>query len=246
VKALAQENGFNTSQRNFASKRHARPEVQRLIELANSVSPEIDLPSPKGRVREVVNLLRSKAFSRFREMTGPIEADTFLIKLIGPKAPQMFSKVMKNYMSLRDGRAWLRQCTQIGRLSPMARMRYLMPAVSAHTNERGELEFDVDPLVKILQGVEASRIRICPICKLLFWASRRDQPCCVIQCAKILRTRLWRESFEIKYRSQRREKKDARRTLAEQREREQLAEARAPESKHNARSARLPALQRNR
>jgi hypothetical protein len=82
-------------------------------------------------------------------------------------------------------------------------MRYLMPPVSAQTNERGELEFNIDPLFKALNGVEAARIRCCPICGFIFWASRKDKPCCTVHCAKIHRTRRWRSKYLDQYKLQR-------------------------------------------
>lgn len=222
-------------------KRHASDEVHSLIELANSVAPSVELPSPMGQVERIVELLKTEPFRYFRELTGPIEPDTFLSKLLGPDAPKTYNKVMGNYILLRDGRAWLKQTALIGQLK--VKMRYLMPNVSAYPNERGELEFNVDPLINVLQRVEASRIRICPICGFIFWAARQDKPCCSIRCAKIRRTRLWRESYENKYKDQRSEKNKALRILKTHREREKLSQLKAPPAKHSLHDVRLPIFQ---
>ena len=47
-------------------------------------------------------------------------------------------------------------------------------------------------LFQVLEGVEAERIRQCPVCEKLFWAGRLDQPACGARCANILRGRLHR------------------------------------------------------
>lgn len=187
-----------------AKKRHAESAALRqLIDLANSVPLDIDLPAPQGRVQEVLEMLGSERFSEFRRLTGPITPDTFLSKFIGPGAPVTYNRVLGNYIRLRDGRNWLRQAALIGEQSRTIKIRYLMPMLTAQTNDRGELEFNVDPLVEALKGVEASKIRICPICKAIFWASRKDKPCCSNRCGKIRRTRRWREKYPNRYKLRR-------------------------------------------
>lgn len=47
-------------------------------------------------------------------------------------------------------------------------------------------------LFEVLIGMEADRIRICPICDLLFWADRKDQSSCSKKCANVLRVQRWR------------------------------------------------------
>ena len=55
------------------------------------------------------------------------------------------------------------------------------------------------PLIKAIEDVEADRIRECPICQNVFWAGRKDQLCCAPRCARILRTRRWRERYPERY-----------------------------------------------
>ena len=146
-------------------------------------------------------MLKSERFRDFRRLTGPIEPDTFLSKFIGPGAPETYNRVMGNYIRLCDGRNWLKQAALIGELP--IKMRYLMPMPTAQTNDRGELEFNVDPLIEALKGVQVSKIRNCPICSAFFWASRKDKPCCSNRCAKIRRTRRWREKYPDRYKLRR-------------------------------------------
>ena len=188
----------------YVQKRHALSEALRqLIDLANSVPPEVDLPAPHGRVQEVVEMLGSERFSEFRRLTGPITPDTFLSKFIGPDAPETYNRVLGNYIRLRDGRNWLRQAALIGEQSRAVKIRYLMPMPTVQTNDRGELEFNVDPLIEALKGAEACRIRICPICGAIYWAARKDQPCCGKRCGKIRRTRRWRGKYPNRYKLRR-------------------------------------------
>jgi endogenous inhibitor of DNA gyrase (YacG/DUF329 family) len=217
------------------NKRHASQDLQSLIELANSVEPELDLPEPRGRVEEIVELLKTEAFARFRELKGPIEPDTILAKLGFPEGATTYRRAIGKYIELRDGRAWLREAARIAQLP---RMHYLMPHVSAYTNEHGELTFDVAPLVKTLAGVDVSRIRVCPICQLIYWAARNDKPCCSDRCASVRTTRRWRESYKIKYRDQRSERNAARRDRKEELERQRLKQLTA--ATHSHRSVRLP------
>jgi hypothetical protein len=72
-----------------------------------------------------------------------------------------------------------------------------VPAFSGalHVNEEGRFVTTLDPLFIELEGVEASRVRECAVCRHIFWAGRLDQKCCTTQCAKTLRTRRWRERY---------------------------------------------------
>jgi hypothetical protein len=64
-----------------------------------------------------------------------------------------------------------------------------------HVNDNGKFVTTIDPLFIELEGVEATRIRECAICRHVFWAGRLDQKCCTTRCAKMLRTRRWRERY---------------------------------------------------
>jgi hypothetical protein len=242
------QNMSNMSKSKIASKRHAPPGLQGLIELANSVPPELDLPFldlpfPEGRTEEILALLRTDACSRFRDLTGPVEPDTFLTKFIGPEARKTYQKVMGNYLRLRDARNWLRKLAQSG--TSTMNVRFVMPHASVRVNERGQAEFNIDHLVKVLDGVEVSKIRVCPICGVIFWAPRKDAPCCSIRCGKVQRTRRYRAKYLEQYKLQRvtraQVSSDAERKAQlakEVREREELMSLKAPDSKRRA--ARIP------
>jgi hypothetical protein len=72
-------------------------------------------------------------------------------------------------------------------------------------NSKGQLFEAPSLLLKALTdgGVEAKRIRLCQICRCLFWAGRTDKPCCGPKCSGILRQRKYRRNYLEKYKPQR-------------------------------------------
>src|SRR5262249_14175338 len=78
----------------------------------------------------------------------------------------------------------------------------LFPQKLTLDNE-GRVTFELTKLGKCILGVEMHRIRQCPICDKIYWAERKDQPCCSKSCAGALRTRRWRENYLEIYKGQR-------------------------------------------
>ncbi len=62
-------------------------------------------------------------------------------------------------------------------------------------DDEGEFEINIDPLFIELRGVAASRIGVCQVCEHVFWAERKDQPCCSKACAHVLRNRRYRKRY---------------------------------------------------
>ena len=65
--------------------------------------------------------------------------------------------------------------------------------VTLFINEQGELAIKPRELLDALLGAQAERIRQCPICNNIFWASRIDQKACSKRCSNIKRVRRSRE-----------------------------------------------------
>jgi hypothetical protein len=82
--------------------------------------------------------------------------------------------------------------------------------IGLRINAKGGIEFELSPVYKALQGVEAGRIRECKNfnCRRIFWAGRLDQSCCNKKCANIRRVRKWRENYLEVYKQNRLEKED--------------------------------------
>jgi len=68
-----------------------------------------------------------------------------------------------------------------------------------YITREGKLAFTDPALFVHLKGVEATRIRECPICRNFFWAGRADKRGCSDKCSKVLRSREWRERYPEKY-----------------------------------------------
>lgn len=72
-----------------------------------------------------------------------------------------------------------------------------LPAFGSTTftvDERGTIHVGRDLLSEALDGTEATRIRACEVCRLIFWAGRSDQICCSPKCANVYRVRRSREN----------------------------------------------------
>jgi hypothetical protein len=198
------------------------------MRLVNSVSPQIELRSAVGREREILTLLRSSAFRRYRKLTGQIRPDTILrIFNDSRKFPETFNVTLARYNLLRDSRDWLRAIAKRFRdpsakraklfsLPPVQRLR-----VTARTDERAILHFAPHPLLKALEGTDATRIRRCPICGKIYWAERIDSGACKKTCKGTRRTRKWRIRYQERYKPRRIAKK-------EQTESEHSSKHRAP------------------
>ena len=77
------------------------------------------------------------------------------------------------------------------------------PSIELHLTDGCQFEFKLHYIFQALQGVQAYRIRECPICKRIFWAGRIDQAACSKQCNQTRRARIWRKNYQEKYKAQR-------------------------------------------
>lgn len=66
-----------------------------------------------------------------------------------------------------------------------------------HLDKDGRLRRSPNPFAEALEGIEVSRIRVCLICRKLFWASRNDKRCCSEEHSRIIRQRQVRENQRI-------------------------------------------------
>lgn len=196
-------------------KRYAPPDVQRLIDLANSIPPDCELPSPEN-MEQFLRVLRRRKFSRFRQLTGPVKKDDYgyLPTIFRKNHRKTFNTVLDNFYLFRETLNWLNHIESLQTSPGGIRM---MPATSnssvpsAYLDHRGQVRFEIGPIIRALDGVEAARIRRCPICGLFFWASRKDKPGCGPRCANTLRARRWRHEYKGRYkvsRIRRAEQKD--------------------------------------
>jgi predicted RNA-binding Zn ribbon-like protein len=92
-----------------------------------------------------------------------------------------------------------------------AAIYYQSDAARSHfyTDKDGKIRFTPPSIVQLLEGIEAARIRECPVCYKIFWAGRRDMGCCSTQCSHTQRQRKYRERYLEKYKQQRYDKAEA-------------------------------------
>jgi hypothetical protein len=65
-------------------------------------------------------------------------------------------------------------------------------------SDHGVLRVEMSPFLKMLDGIDIDRLRLCPICQKLFWAGRRDKAACSGLCAGNLRIRKLRQNREYR------------------------------------------------
>lgn len=63
----------------------------------------------------------------------------------------------------------------------------------------GKITFQTTDIIRLLEGLESSRLRLCKVCNNIFWAFRRDAQGCSVQCNQTYRTRKWREKNERRF-----------------------------------------------
>lgn len=59
----------------------------------------------------------------------------------------------------------------------------------AYLDQEGKIRRQPNRFAEIIEGVEASRIRACLVCRKLFWAQRSDKWCCSKEHSSIIRQR---------------------------------------------------------
>jgi hypothetical protein len=187
-------------------------QLGKLIDLANIVPPECELPDSFIPMEDVplpgFGLGRAdQYFINLIETKFPKEQFPAFRQYLGPLYGERISSAHSKYQQLRAARQTLRAIIVAGKDNfryKEIRLKNIHDAlVELPIDEQGRIQVSPSPIVKALEGVEAFRIRLCPVCGKIFWAGRLDQPCCTPVCAHVLRTRRWRENYQEKYKQQR-------------------------------------------
>jgi hypothetical protein len=182
--------------------------LDQLIQLVNSIPPAQELPYwtdiwidyLKRRGNEVSMNDIPEVYTEFvKQLPERVQ------NLIGPIRLETDFTAGQTYSFIRDGREILRQIARINNAKGEVSLeRYShLSFVRLKINDQGKLTFILPELVDILEGVEASRIKICRICENIYWAGRIDQPTCSKKCGQTLRVRRWRGNYLEKYKPQR-------------------------------------------
>ena len=224
-----------------ASRLRATPQaLQHFIELVNFVPPEQEwpeLPDFFDVWGEVASGRSGKGLAQWERMINDLP--THLRERIGPVRLDTAMAVHDVYSLLREARKTLRYIAHMDKSAGSVHRKF--PAsdfLRLTIDQGGRIHIVHSPLIRALEGVEAARVRECPICDRIFWAGRIDQPCCTSRCAGCLRTRRGRSDYQKNYRHRRAKKRRGQRLAKEQREREELKSLKA-EVRHR-RAPRLP------
>lgn len=184
-----------------------------LIRIVNFIPPEFKLPGideviPEGTFstdtsfQEIVKTL-VEAWRRFLQLHFPSEQFAQLYRYLGPIQPHRLEAITNRYALLASAQTLLLAVANAhGRKIDVS--SEAMGSISILTiDASGNLRLEPGLLLKIIEGVEAKRIRQCSECKRIFWAGRIDKLACNTKCLQRRRVRLWRERYLEKYKGQR-------------------------------------------
>ena len=204
-----------------------------LLELANSIPPDWEFPnvydlvwrSLQERGRHPSNEKLVALFEPFPMQTCPV-----FRRHVGRVVDSRITELMLRSDDCRSSRACLRAIASAAEsrqknvstvlpvweflLSPIP--SWVTTADKWLIDETGHVRIQTGTLAQALVGVEASRIRICPYCGILYWAGRSDQPACSRKHAHALRARAWRKRYEGKYKHQRYQRSESKNTKPKQ------------------------------
>ncbi len=140
-----------------------------------------------------------------------------LQNLIGPVNDQTLSNVSERLNNLSQTVDLIRGIAGRNREGHNPSLPYFISTnLILKTDQHGRIHYSLTPLLEALNGIEAARIRECPICRKIFWAGRIDRPCCSSKCAGTLRGRRWRERYGERYKQQRIQKENEKEALEHQ------------------------------
>jgi hypothetical protein len=166
--------------------------------MANLVPPGISLEGWGGGPTLLLEFVRLSALEQkewvHREFPGQ-ECRALRRHLLSPRTAGTLMKRISRLMAITQTvRAIVRMKKTRGANVPLA-----SPTEVTRLDERGCIEFRDGELKQALDGVEAARIRECPVCMRVFWAKRKDKQACSERCVNARRVREWRKNYRAKY-----------------------------------------------
>lgn len=189
--------------------------LSHFIELANSYLPDLDdrgRPSAYSKVSERRIVRRyQKTMERFRHsprllLTLPLFPGTRHPGVTTASSIWEMHEVIRGSLRkvARAAAELPKEGTRIQLHDPV------MPWTQIRLSGSGRIELsDPDPLTKIwtdllqsLNGCDAKRIRICPICDKLYWAARITRSACSKECNNTRRQRKLRHNLSLRKRAE--------------------------------------------
>jgi hypothetical protein len=129
-----------------------------------------------------------------------------LQEFIGPVTQDTIDEAFQRLYFLSQTIELVRHIAESNSATDRSPLLYAVPFdMILKTDSKGYITYSLSPspLLEALEGIEAFRIRECPVCNKIYWAGRKNKPGCSPQCGGIIRTRKWRERWEEKYKQQR-------------------------------------------
>jgi hypothetical protein len=184
-----------------------------LIRIVNFIPPEIELPDINELLSDgafsaddsdqSVGKTLAEAWRRFLRRHFPSEQFAQLYHYLGPIHAHRLAEICDRYVLIADAQNLLTAIANAqGRkidVPPQAMEGISVLAI----DDSGNVRLEPGRLLRIVNGVEAKRIRQCSECKRIFWAGRIDKPACSKKCLQRRRARRWRERYPEAYKVQR-------------------------------------------
>jgi hypothetical protein len=233
----------NLSPKIWRDKRHAPARLQQLIKLANSFKAGYRASSEKEPTQKS-NPTRGGHLAALWDLPPWLDPDIRKAPLFGSR--KVHAALMLAFEVPRVAATWLRKIARMGSLCRRYKTRpgeippIGLSTVRAQVDQQGKLHLSVGPMIAALEGVDPSRIRICKVCKRIYWAVRSDARCCSKECSHKLRTRRWRLNYLEVHKAQRVKQAAEEQASRITRERERLAPLKAPTRGTGRREPRMP------
>lgn len=199
------------------------PKLAELIEIVNLVPPDASLAGLYEMWKEIKELAKEDD-DIAKQYYGDFEFATTFVTFWARDFPENFRNyiwpkdakekseaiglekyidlAISKYTFVHNCREDLRAIIQLVDSTTAAPflLPQLGPAILTLTyiylDKDGLIQFEGDVFTQAVEGVEASRIRECAICKRIYWAGRITQQCCSTACAHALRNRRYRARYK--------------------------------------------------
>ncbi len=105
---------------------------------------------------------------------------------------------VREYSFIRESRDKLRKIVGLASRPDDFFAFFMFPLRSSGTirvDKEGIVRISNDRFAEAVEGIDATLVRECEICKRIFWAGRRDKSACSTSCAHALRNRRYRERY---------------------------------------------------
>jgi predicted nucleic acid-binding Zn ribbon protein len=123
---------------------------------------------------------------------------------ITPENVDGVKSALARYDTFLEYRKGLRQLIRMAKRNPSAWLRIAAAMLNDNLRvttteevyiEEGLFRRRYNSFLYIIDGIEASRIRECAICNLIFYAERIDKKCCSARCTNVFNVRRLRERY---------------------------------------------------